>query len=144
MRTIPTQYPDDTSQRGTLQMAGLRSPPQFDVRPPDLKSPPMVSALGAGLGTGAGAFVRNNGSDADQAQGLVIIRAGSNPTAGPYTLTLTFPAGVAGGQYVFFADWATCAAGAPSGNNITITLTATRAVLPNERLHFAYQWAVSR
>lgn len=119
----------------------LRGPPASYTRQPYLGQPPMVSAL-IGFGTGSGAGIQNNGGDADQSQGLIAIRVGLNPAA-TGTVGLNFPAGIVGGQYVFMADWATGVPAAPAGNNINVTWTATRPLVPGELLLVAYQWAVS-
>jgi hypothetical protein len=110
------------------------------LRPPDLGQPPAVVSI-SGFGSPAGAFIRNEGSAADQAQGIVVVRAGVIP-AGSGTIALTFPAGIAANQYMFLADWATFAV-AVAGAQATLTWTAARAILANERLHLAYQWSQS-
>jgi hypothetical protein len=116
----------------------MRSP--GTLRPPDLGQPPAVVSL-SGFGAPAGAYIRNEGSAADQAQGIVVIRAGVIPT-GSGTIVLTFPAGVVANQYVFLADWASFAP-AIAGAQATLTWTATRPILANERLLLAYQWSNS-
>jgi hypothetical protein len=142
--TLPTQYPSPVSAGGlehASHVRPLRGPPAAFVRQPDLGSPPAVFGL-AGFGAGSGAFIRNNGSDADQSQGLVVVRCGLNPL-GVGVLQLSFPAGVATGQYVILADWATfnLTAATPV---LQCSWNATRPLLPNEVLTAAYQWAVSQ
>jgi len=125
-------------------MAGyrtLRGALGTDVRQPDLGGAPKVSSL-SGFGTGGGAYIRNNGSGADQSQGLVIIRCGLLP-ASSGTLVLAFGATISAGQYWAAADWAQPLALSPSGANLTINWTASRPLLSNEMLALAYQWSVS-
>jgi hypothetical protein len=140
MANEPTQYPAATSQRGGFLRA-LRGP--GTVRQPDLGSAPNIAATAGLGGTGAGAFFRAQGSENDRSQGLAVIICGLSPQ-GSGSITLNFPAGVAANQYVFFADWASLAPQAPSGNQITVNWTANRPLLPNERLLLAYQWATSQ
>ena len=141
---VPTSHPFPVAPGGLEQFPSvrpLRGPPAAFVRQPDLKSPPMVFGL-SGFGTSAGAYIRNNGSDADQSQGLVVIRCGLSPAASG-VLQLSFPAGVTTGQYVVLGDWATFALTAATPV-LQITWTATRSLLSNEVLHAAYQWTVSQ
>lgn len=141
---VPTSYPFPVSSGGLRHFPAvrpLRGPPAAFVRQPDLGEPPRVAAL-TGFGAGAGAYIRNDGSDADQSQGLIIIRCGLGPTSSG-SIGLSFPAGVVAGQYVFLADWASFTPAAPAGNVIVIT-AAARALLSNETLLLAYQWAVSQ
>lgn len=143
--TVPTAYPFPFSNGGGTRHSHatrpLRGPQTAYVRQPYLGSPPAVASL-TGFGAGAGAFVRNNGSDADQSQGMVVIRCGLNPTSNG-AIGLSFPAGIEAGQYVFLADWALLTQDAPAGDVIVLTAIA-RTLLSNEVLHFAYQWAVSQ
>lgn len=118
----------------------LRGPPASFTRQPYLGSPPAVSA-NAGFGLGGGAGIINQGSDADQSQGLVNILVGSNPSPNG-SVSLTFPAGIVANQYVFLLDWATLVVGI-AGSVATLTWTATRTLIPGERLFIAYQWTVS-
>ena len=143
--TFPTQYPFPVAPGGMRHMNAtrpLRGPPQNYVRQPDLGSPPSVVQV-VGFGAGAGAFIRNNGSDADQSQGLVVIRCGLNPT-GSGSVMLSFPIAPLPGQYVALADWAAFGSPAIGGNIISIPWTGTRPLLSNEVLLAAYQWAVSQ
>lgn len=142
---VPTQYPSPVFPGGMRHASAvrpLRGPPAAFVRQPDLGQPPVVVQV-IGFGAGGGAFIRNHGSEADQSQGLVIIRCGINPsTTG--TIQLSFPVAPIVGQYVAFADW--CSFGNPAigGNIFSVTWTATRPLLSNEVLLVAYQWAVSQ
>lgn len=138
MANEPTQYPAPTSQRAGFGRF-LRGP--GTVRQPDLGSPASVVNI-TGFGTGMGAFFRAQGSENDRSQGLAVIACGTSPGSSG-TITLNFPAGVTAGQYVFFADWASLAPQTPAGNSIAINWTANRALISNERLLLAYQWAVS-
>jgi hypothetical protein len=142
--TFPTQYPFPVAPGGTRHSnptRPLRGPPAAFVRQPYLGSPPAVFGL-AGFGTGSGAHIRNNGSDADQSQGMVVIRCGINPL-GVGVLQLSFPAGIVAGQYVILADWATMTLNV-AGNVLQCNWNATRPLLPNEVLTAAYQWTVSQ
>jgi len=125
----------------TSPLRPLRGPPALYVRQPYLGSPPAVQLVN-GLGSGSGAYITNNGSDADQSQGLVALKVGLNP-AGTGNLALNFPAGVVTGQYVFAAEWATLTPAPPAGNVLVIGWTATRPLVTGELLLLAYQWAVS-
>jgi hypothetical protein len=133
----PTQYPYPVAQRGAF----LRTLRSADVRQPDLGSPPSVVSV-SGFGANQGGFIRNSGAGADRSQGLVVIHCGAAPAA-TGTIVLTFPAGIIAAQYVFLCDFATIVAGAPAGNQITLTWNATRVLAGNERLLLAYQWTVS-
>ena len=142
--TFPSQYPHPVAPGGLLHFPStrpLRGPPSAFVRQPDLGSPPAVFGL-AGFGTGSGAFIRNNGSDADQSQGLVVVRCGVNPL-GVGVLQLRFPLGVSTGQYVLLADWASFVLTSATPV-LQCAWNATRPLLPNEVLTAAYQWAVSQ
>lgn len=140
--TFPTSQVFPASDCGAFEISGLRTAPQFSNRQPFLGSAPQVVSITNMGGAGAGAGILNNGSDADQSQGLVAIRVGPGQSGTP-VLTLRFPAGIAGGQYVFFADWCSIAAGAPGGGQIALTLTPTRTLIGGELIFLAYQWAVS-
>jgi hypothetical protein len=142
--TLPTQYPSPVAPGGMRHSNAtrpLRGPPAAFVRQPYLGSPPLVFGL-AGFGAGSGAHIRNNGSDADQSQGLVVIRCGLNPL-GAGVIQLSFPAGIVAGQYVVLGDWAsfTIVVAAPV---MQCTWNANRPLLSNEVLTVAYQWAVSQ
>src|ERR1700722_14591576 len=104
---VPTSYPFPVAPGGLRHnpsVRPLRGPPAAFVRQPYLGSPPAVAGL-AGFGAGAGAFIANDGADADQSQGLVVVRCGLNPlNVGAIQLSFSTP--VAAGQYVFLADWA--------------------------------------
>jgi hypothetical protein len=60
-------------------------------------------------------------------------------------VVLTFPAGIANGQYSFFASWATLAPQAVVGSTITVNWTAKAAepLVQGQIRHLAYQWTVS-
>jgi hypothetical protein len=118
----------------------LRNSPPGQIRQPYLGSPPAIFGL-SGFGVGSGAFIRNQGSDADQSQGLVVIQVGLNPLA-TGVIQLSFPAGIVAGQYVFLADWATFVL-AYATPVLQATWTGTRPIQPQETLLAAYQWAVS-
>jgi hypothetical protein len=136
------QIPNPVAEGGLLRAQAfrpLRGPPAASVRQPDLGSPPIVVGV-TGFGGSGGAFIRNNGSAADQSQGLVVIHCGINPAASG-TIVLNFPI-APGARYWLGCDWAALGQSS-AGNVLTITWTATRALLPNERFHLAYQWAVS-
>lgn len=142
--TLPTQYPSPVAPGGLRHnpsVRPLRGPPAAFVRQPYLGQPPAIFGI-AGFGAGSGAHIRNNGSDADQSQGMVVIRCGINPL-GAGVLQLSFPAGVVAGQYVILADWATFTLTAATPI-LQTTWNATRPLLPNEVLTAAYQWAVSQ
>jgi hypothetical protein len=117
----------------------MRNGPPLMTSTPDIGQPPAVWGLN-GFGAGAGAYIRNQGRDADRSQGLVVIRCGLNPAA-TGVLQLSFPAGIVTGQYVLLADWCTFAlvVAAPV---LQANWTATRT-LGQETLLVAYQWTVS-
>jgi hypothetical protein len=143
--TLPTQYPFPVASGGlehASHVRPLRGPPAAFVRQPYLGSPPVVMGL-AGFGAGSGAFIRNDGSDADQSQGIVVIRCGANPL-GAGAVQLNFSTGVATGQYVAFADWANIASITAAAPTLQINWTSNRPLLPFEVLTMAYQWAVSQ
>jgi hypothetical protein len=140
----PTQYPFPVASgglRSAPSFRSLRGPPFGSVRQPDLGSPPAVFGLG-GFGGGMGARIASHGSEADQSQGLVVIRCGLNPAASG-VVQLRFPAGLSAGQYWIAADWASFAL-TPAGLILQCNWTATRALIANEVLSMAYQWAVSQ
>lgn len=142
--TLPTQYPFPVSSGGLAHASHvrpLRGPPAAYVRQPYLGQPPSIFGL-AGFGSGQGAFIRNDGSDADQSQGLVSIRCGINPL-GVGVVQLSFPAGIVAGQYVILADWASFVLNV-AAPVLQISWNANRPLLPNEVLTLAYQWAVSQ
>lgn len=120
----------------------LRGPPSAYVRQPYLGSPPSVIQV-LGFGAGGGASIRNNGSDADQSQGLIVIRCGLNPSASG-SIQLFFPIAPVLGQYWGAADWASLGSPSVGGNVLMFPWTATRPLLSNETLLLAYQWAVSQ
>lgn len=120
--------------QGASNARPLGEPPQHQVRQPYLGSPPAVSAI-SGFGTGSGAFILNEGSDADQSQGLVAIRVGLAP-AQSGTIELSFP--VTPPAMSFFCDWATIEA-----SEGDLTLTFNRPLVTGELLRLAYQWSVS-
>jgi hypothetical protein len=122
-------------------MAGyrtLRGALGTDVRQPDLGSPPIVASV-TGFGSGSGAFIASQGSGADQSQGLVIVQAGINPGVSG-TVVLVFP--VIPPSMFIAGEWCSVTQSLAS-HTLTITWTATRAILPNERLALAYQWSIS-
>jgi hypothetical protein len=143
--TLPTPYPFPVSSGG-LEHASpvrpLRGPPAAFVRQPYLGMAPAVAGI-VGFGAGSGAFIRNDGGDADQSQGLVVIRCGLNPLNNG-VVQLTFPAGVVAGQYVGFLDWGAITNMSLATPLLQFSWTANRPLLPNEVLLFAYQWAVSQ
>lgn len=110
------------------------------LRQPDLKQAPGVVAV-TGLGTGSGAGIQNEGSDADQSQGLIILRVGINPS-GSGTCPIRFPIAPGAGQYRIMADWATLTP-TVSVNQLLIAWTANRPLIPGEELTIAYQWTNS-
>lgn len=126
--------------QGASNARPLRGPPVAFVRQPYLGSPPAVSAI-SGFGTGSGAMIRNNGSDADQSQGLVAVKVGLNPATAA-EITLHFPVEPADSQYWFGSDWASAEA-TYDGNDVSLALTLGRRLVPGEWLLLAYQWAVS-
>ena len=138
----PTKYPTAVASGGThAQNTGprtLRGPLGSDVRQPDLGSPPIVASV-TGFGLGSGAFISSSGSGADQSQGVVIIQAGINPTS-TGTVVLVFP--VIPPTMFIAGEWCSVTQSLAS-HTLTITWTATRPILPNERLVLAYQWSVS-
>jgi hypothetical protein len=144
--TVPTQHPFPVAPGGLRHSQAfrpLRGPPSQYVRQPDLKSPPaVVSISGFASGSGAGAFIANDGGEADQSQGIVKIRVGLTP-ASAGTIVLQFPIAPLTGQYVAFAEWASIAA-TESGFNLNLAWIATRPLIPNETLTLAYQWTVSQ
>lgn len=143
--TFPTPRPFPVAPGGLAHNPAtrpLRGPPSAFVRQPYLGSPPAVAGV-AGFGTGAGAFIRNNGSDADQSQGLVVIRCGLIPAASG-AIQLSFPLGAVTGQYVGFADWAAISPITVATPIVQFAWTANRALRANEVLHLAYQWTVSQ
>jgi hypothetical protein len=143
--TLPTQYPFPVSSGGLAFAANvrpLRGPPEAFVRQPYLGSPPSVAGI-VGFGPGSGAFIRNNGSDADQSQGLVVIRCGLNPL-GSGVVQLSFPIGVVAGQYVALADWINVSSYTIATPLWQVNWSANRTLNPNEVLHLSYQWAVSQ
>jgi hypothetical protein len=112
------------------------------VAPIDLGGAPMVFGIG-GFGTvGMGAYIRNQGRDADRAQGLIVIRCGLNPGATGVVQISFPPPAIVAGQYVLLAEWATFALTTASPT-LQGNWTATRTLLPNETLIAAYQWTVS-
>lgn len=144
MADEPSAYPKPTPSGGLdhIGYRTLRSPLGLDVRQPYLGGAPRVVTIN-GFGTGAGAYIRNQGSDADKSQGIVIIRCGPDP-AGSGSINLEFaPLAPAAGQYVALADWASCTT-TPSVTQLGIGWTANRPLRPFETLPLAYQWAVSQ
>lgn len=127
---------------GASNSRPLRGPPVAYTRQPYLGSPPQVVGI-TGLGAGSGAYVTNNGSDADQSQGLVALRVGLTPAA-TGTLSLTYPAGIPAFGYFYAADWASVSVTGGGGNNTTLTWTANRPLVSGELLLLAYQWTVSQ
>jgi hypothetical protein len=143
--TVPTQYPFPVAPGGLRHnpsVRPLRGPPAAFIRQPDLKFPPNVAGI-AGFGTGSGAFIRNDGADADQSQGIVVIRCGLNP-AGAGAVQLNFSTPIATGQYVFFADWAGPGIITAAAPTLQWAWTSNRPLLPNEHLRVAYQWVISQ
>jgi len=142
--TFPTAYPFPVASGGLAHdtaVRPLRGPPAAFVRQPYLGQAPSVAGL-VGFGAGMGAYVANNGSDADQSQGLVVIRCGLNPL-GVGVVQLNFPAGLVAGQYLALADWLATVSYTLTSPLWQVNWTANRPLLPNEVLTMAYQWAVS-
>lgn len=139
-----TQYPFPVSRGGLLHGGVPHAMRNYlgYLRQPDLKQPPQ--AVGpTGLGTGnIGAWIQNEGSDADQSQGLIKLRVGLAPAASG-TCPIYFPIAPTGGQYRVLCDWATLTP-TVSVNNLLIGWAATRPLVPGETLTIAYQWAVSQ
>lgn len=143
--TFPTSHPFPVAPGGLRHSNAtrpLRGPPSAYVRQPYLGSPPAVAGI-AGFGAGSGAFIRNDGADADQSQGIVQIRCGLAPL-GTGAVQLSFSTPLAAGQYVAFADWANITNITISAPLLQFAWTANRQLLPNEVLRLAYQWAVSQ
>ena len=142
--TFPTAFPFPVASGG-LEHANatrpLRGPETRYARQPYLGSPPAVSAA-SGFGSGGGAMITNEGSEADQSQGIVAIRVGvgASPSG---SIALAFPIAPQSGQYVAFAEWAQLGL-ADAGSLLTIAWTATRPLIPGEWLRLAYQWTVSQ
>jgi hypothetical protein len=126
--------------QGASNSRPLRGPPVAFMRQPYLGQTPSVQTA-VGFGVGGGAGIQNNGSDADQSQGLVAIRVGAAPAASG-NLQIFFPISPSPTTYVFFADWATLV---PTNgpNQIILAWVATRLLIPGELLLLAYQWTVS-
>lgn len=142
----PSQYPNPVFPGGLRsQNTGTRTlrktwQPLADIRQPYLGSPPNVQAI-TGFGTGSGAMIQNNGSDADQSQGLVAVMMGLAPS-NTGTVMLRFP--VTPPTMFFTADWASLVVGVV-GNVVTLTWTQTAPTLTPGRWHYiAYQWATSQ
>ena len=139
----PNTHPTPVASGGTRQTGyrTLRGALGTDVRQPDLGSCPNVVSV-AGFGSAGGAHVRSQGSGADQSQGIVAVQCGLVP-ASSGSIVLRFPIAPTSGQYWAAADWASLSPSV-AGNNLTLAWTATRPILPNERLTLAYQWSVSQ
>ena len=127
--------------QGASNSRPLRTAPALTMRQPYLGQTPSVQTA-VGFGTGGGAGIQNNGSDADQSQGLVAIRVGAAPAASG-SLQLFFPISPSPSTYVFFADWASLVP-TIGANQVTLAWTATRALITGELLLLAYQWTVSQ
>jgi hypothetical protein len=143
--TFPSSYPHPVAPGGLAHnpsVRPLRGPPSQFVRQPDLGSPPRVAGL-AGFGSGAGAFIANDGADADQSQGIIVIRCGLNPLA-VGAIQVTFSTPLVAGQYLGFAEWATIGPISINPPMLQFAWNANRPLLPNEVLRLAYQWAVSQ
>ena len=150
MANEPSQYPGRVSSGG-LRHTGLNSlrygllwPAGADVRQPDNKNPP-VCGNPAGLGSGGGCGIVNNGSDADSTQGIIRCLAGVG-AATTITIPLSFPQAITAGQYAFMlnGDIGTIAAGTPSGGSILLTITCPAPPTPGQWFYIAYQWATSQ
>jgi len=128
--------------QGASNARPLRGPPNAYIRQPYLGSPPQVVSV-SGFGTGAGGFVLNNGSDADQSQGLVAIKVGLNPAASG-SVSLYFPIAPVANQYVVFADWSLPITPTVSVNNLLLGWSGSRPLVSGEQLLLAYQWRVSQ
>ena len=143
--TFPTQYPFPVAPGGMRHSnptRPLRGPPAAFVRQPYLGSPPNVAGI-AGFGSGAGAYIANDGSDADQSQGIVVIKCGLSPL-GVGAIQLSFSTPLTAGQYVGFADWATIGPITLAAPLLQFAWNANRPLRPNEVLRMAYQWAISQ
>jgi len=127
--------------QGASNSRPLRGPPMAFVRQPYLGSPPQVVSI-SGFGTSAGAYVLNNGSDADQSQGIVAIRVGLNPSS-LGNVTLYFPIAPGAGQYVAMADWSAPITPVVSASNLLLGWSGNRPLVTGELLLLAYQWAIS-
>ena len=117
----------------------LRQYPPGTVRAVDQKNPPVIVSA-TGLGNG-GAFIINQGADADASQGLIACRIGLG-FASTGTVVIQWPVAppAAAGGFVFLCDWATLV---PSGTNpITLTWTQlpSEILVPGQRKLIAYQW----
>lgn len=127
--------------QGASNARPLRGPPASFVRQPYLGSAPLVSNA-VGFGTGSGAGIVNNGSDADQSQGLIAIKVGLNPLT-TFTVVLYFPVANTTGQYVFLGDWYTSMSINIVSGLTYLTIGGVRPLVTGETLLIAYQWAVS-
>jgi hypothetical protein len=143
--TFPTSHPFPVSSGGLRHVNAtrpLRGPQSAYVRQPDLGSPAKVAGI-AGFGAGSGAFIANDGGEADQSQGVVVIRCGLAPL-GVGAIQLNFSTPVATGQYTAFADWANIGVITVAAPTVQFAWNANRPLLPNEVLRLAYQWTVSQ
>lgn len=142
MSILRNQYPFPVASGGMEQDGQPRAMRNYlgYVRQPDLKQAPSVVTT-TGLGTGGGAGIVNEGSDADQSQGLIRLQVGLSP-ASSGTCPIRFPIAPGAGQYRIFADWATLTP-TVSVNQLLIAWTATRPLIPGEEVTIAYQWANS-
>lgn len=129
-------------QQGASNARPLRGPPASNVRQPYLGQAPLVSNA-VGFGTGSGAGIVNQGSDADQSQGLVAIKVGLNPLT-TTTLVLFFPVTNTTGQYVFLGDWFSSMSVNIVSGLTYLTIGGMRPLVTGETLLLAYQWAVSQ
>lgn len=129
--------------QGASNARPLRGPPASYTRQPYLGSAPLVSQA-VGFGTGSGASIVNQGSDADQSQGLVAIKVGLNPQPTTVTLALFFPVANVAGQYVFLGDWFSSMAVNIASGTTYLTIGLSRPLVTGETLLLAYQWAVSQ
>lgn len=142
MSLLRNQYPapvETGGLEGDGQLHAMRNWLGY-VRQPDLGNAPR--AVGpTGLGTGGGAGIGDEGSEADQSQGIIYCRVGIGAaTSG--TCPIYFPVAPAGGQYRVMADWATLTP-TVSANQLLIAWAANRPLVPGETVRIAYQWAVS-
>lgn len=109
------------------------------LRQPDLGQPPnVVSVTGV-----ASASIRNEGSAADQSQGLVVINTGPAPSQFSCSVVLRFPAGIVANQYIAFSEQGPCSFSGIGGGQATLNLAYNTQAPISTQFVIAYQWAVS-
>lgn len=142
MSLLRNQYPapvESGGLEGDGQPHAMRNYLGY-LRQPDLGQAPRVVTT-TGLGTGGGASIGDEGSEADQSQGMIVLRIGLNPAASG-TCPIYFPIAPGAGQYRVMADWAAVTP-TVSVNQLLIAWAATRPLVPGETVRIAYQWTVS-